>query len=86
MAKPRVYVETTIPSFYHDARTAPEIVARRNWMREWCATAADQYELVTSTAVVDELLEGPAEHHAAWLGLISDLIVLDVTPAISEIV
>jgi hypothetical protein len=29
MPGPRVYVETTIPSFYHETRTAPEIVARR---------------------------------------------------------
>jgi hypothetical protein len=30
MAKARVYVETTIPSFYHESRTAPDIVARRD--------------------------------------------------------
>ncbi len=29
MTKPRVYVETTIPSFYHEDRTDPGIVAHR---------------------------------------------------------
>jgi len=31
----RIYVETTIPSFYHEVRSEPEMVARRNWTREW---------------------------------------------------
>jgi predicted nucleic acid-binding protein len=26
----RVYIETTIPSFYHEVRTEPEMIARRN--------------------------------------------------------
>ncbi|MFV2068965.1 MAG: hypothetical protein ACC645_18520 [Pirellulales bacterium] len=43
MDKPRVYVETTIASFYHEIRTAPEIVARREWTRRWWATASDRY-------------------------------------------
>jgi hypothetical protein len=29
MVRPRVYVETTIPSFYHDVRSTPDIVVRR---------------------------------------------------------
>jgi len=33
MAKPRIYVETTIPSFYFEERPAPDIVARRDWTR-----------------------------------------------------
>jgi len=28
MTKPRVYIETTIPSFYHEVRTEPEMVLR----------------------------------------------------------
>jgi len=27
------YVETTIPSFYHEVRTEPEMVARKDWTR-----------------------------------------------------
>jgi len=25
------YIETTIPSFYHEVRVEPEMVARRDW-------------------------------------------------------
>ncbi len=48
MPGPRAYVETTIPSFYHEVRTAPDVVARREWTRRWWATAHERCELVTS--------------------------------------
>ncbi len=86
MATSRVYVETTIPSFYHEARTAPDIVARRDWTRRWWVGAAERHELVTSEAVLDELGDGPAEHNAAWLVLIADLPLLTIESAVVEIV
>jgi hypothetical protein len=30
--KPVVYVETSIPSFYHEVRTDADMVARRQWL------------------------------------------------------
>jgi predicted nucleic acid-binding protein len=86
MVKPRVYVETTTPSFYHEDRTAPAIAARREWTRQWWEGAADRYELVTSPAVLDELAGGPPEHSAKWLAIVRDLPLLSVEPAIAEIV
>ena len=86
MSLPRVYVETTIPSFYHETRTAPEIVARREWTRQWWSAAAARYELVTSPAVLDELGSGPSDRSGAWLALVADFPVLTVSPAIVEIV
>jgi predicted nucleic acid-binding protein len=86
MSLPRVYVETTIPSFYHETRIAPEIVARREWTRQWWSAAADRYELVTSPAVLDELGSGPSDRSGAWLALVAHLPVLTVAPAIVEIV
>jgi hypothetical protein len=53
--KPKVYVETSIPSFYHEVRTEPAMIARREWTREWWSNAIDQYLLITSIAVLDEL-------------------------------
>jgi hypothetical protein len=49
--KPKVYIETSIPSFYYEARTEPDMVARRDWTREWWSYASDNYVLVTSLAV-----------------------------------
>jgi predicted nucleic acid-binding protein len=86
MSKPRVYVETTVPSFYHETRNAPEITARREWTRQWWVAATNRYELVTSPAVLDELAAGPPEHSGRWLALVAGLPVLTVEPAIIEIV
>ena len=30
----KLYIETTIPSFYYNQRTEPEMVARCNWTRQ----------------------------------------------------
>ncbi len=86
MPGPRVYVETTIPSFYHETRTAPEIVARREWTRRWWAMALGRYDLVTSPAVLDELGAGDPARVAERLALINDLPLLAVEPAVAEIV
>jgi predicted nucleic acid-binding protein len=86
MLKPRVYIETTIPSFYHEVRAAPDIVARRDWTRRWWDGAMDRYELVTSPAVLDELAGGLPERGAMRLDLVRKLPLLPIEPAILEIV
>ncbi len=86
MDKTRTYVETTIPSFYFEARTTPEIIARRDWTRRWWDGAAQQHELVTSEAVLDELAEGPSEQSVDWIRLIQDLPLLTIDSAVVEIV
>ena len=43
----RVYIETTIPSFYHTLRTDPESVARMHWTRQWWVECGPQFELLT---------------------------------------
>src|SRR6476661_6886197 len=86
MGKARIYVETTIPSFYYEIRAAAEIVARREWTRQWWATAVDRDELVTSLAVLDELNGGPTERSADWLALVANLPILAIEAPIAEIV
>jgi predicted nucleic acid-binding protein len=86
MLNPWAYVETTIPSFYHEARTAPNVVARREWTRRWWADAGNRYELVTSPAVLDELSSGPADRRRDWLTLVDNLPLLPIDEAIPEIV
>ncbi len=86
MASPRVYVETTIPSFYHTTRSEASSVARRAWTRRWWAVAQDRYVLVTSEAVLDELRDGDYPSRKAALALVQDLILLEITPAVAEIV
>lgn len=85
MQKPRVYVETSIPSFYHELRTTPAIVARRDWTRQWWDDAPAKYELLTSPAVINELSAGIPERSELRLSLIRDLPLLPIEQAITEI-
>jgi predicted nucleic acid-binding protein len=80
-----VYVETTIPSLYHETRTSPASVARRDWTRQWWENAQELYELVTSPAVLDELAGGVAELGAMRFALVRNLPLLPIEPAITEI-
>lgn len=57
----RVYIETSIPSFYHTLRTDPESVARMHWTRLWWSTYANSAELFSSAAVIAELERGASE-------------------------
>jgi predicted nucleic acid-binding protein len=82
----RVYVETTIPSFYHTTRSSITARAQREWTRRWWAVARERYSLVTSEAVLDELHDGEYPSREAALALVQDLPWLEVTPAVAEIV
>ena len=86
MPQPVAYIATTIPSFYHDVRPSPDIVARRGWTRGSWAIAPGRYRLVTSEAVIRELEGGIQEHAEARLKLVAGLPLLPVDPAIAEIV
>lgn len=86
MTIPVVYIETTIPSFYHDVRTSPDIVVRRDWTRRWWSGASESYRLVTSEAVIEELEGGLQEHAESRLTLVADLPLLPIEPAIAVIV
>jgi predicted nucleic acid-binding protein len=82
----RVYIETTIPSFYHEVRTEPEMVARREWTREWWDDHRSNFELVTSEAVIEELESGTFPQKSDALSLIQNLPLLDVDEAVADIV
>jgi predicted nucleic acid-binding protein len=82
----RVYIETTIPSFYHEVRTEPEMFARRNWTRTWWDHRRHAYVLVTSEAVIDELQAGTFPNKDQALALLAAIRLVPVEPAIIEIV
>lgn len=82
----RIYVETTIPSFYCEVRTAPDMVARREWTRRWWDRARGVEELVTSAAVLDELERGRFPTRDECLELLRDLPIVAIEPPVTEIV
>ena len=83
----RIYIETTIASFYYEVRTEPEMVARRNWTRRWFdAARAGADELVTSLAVEAELEAGDFPGKADALALIADFPLVDLNESVAEAV
>jgi len=86
MPLPTVYIETSIPSFYYDAREAPEAVARRNWTKHWWDFKRHEYDLFTSEAVIEELERGDYPSKNDVLRLLEGVAVLRVEPPILGIV
>src|SRR3990172_4057572 len=82
----RVYIETSIPSFYYTLRTDPESVARMHWTRLWWSTHAESSELLSSAAVIAELERGAGEKTAARLALLSNVELLEISAEVREIV
>ena len=81
-----VYIETTIPSFYFEIRSEPEMVARKNWTREWWDEHRSTYIIVTSEAVLDELNKGDFSNKEEVLDLMNSLSLVPVVEDIIEIV
>ncbi len=83
----RIYLETTIISFYHNVRTEPEMVARQNWTRRWLdAELVGSDELVSSLAVQAELEAGEFPKQREMLELLGRFPLLDLNEAVAEAV
>lgn len=78
--KPRVYLETTIPS-YLAARPSRELVlaGQQAATREWWETQRDEYELYVSELVIEEVSRGDREISKARLALIEPMPMLQTT-------
>ncbi len=80
------YIETSIPSFYHEVRTEPKMVARREWTCQWWELTSVAGRVVTSVAVVNELQRGVFPGRDESLQLIDSLELLEINDAVLEIV
>lgn len=82
---PSVYIETTIPSFYHSTRKAIQALAWRAQTRTWWDRHSAKYDLCTSEAVIGELSNAPAERAAPRLRLLDGMRVLPPDPEVERI-
>jgi len=62
------------------------MVARRDWTRDWWDNHRQDYLLVTSEAVLDELTRGDYPNQEKALLLINDTRLLEIDDPITEIV
>jgi hypothetical protein len=84
--KTKVYIETSIPSFYYEDRQDAAATARREWTQQWWDNQRHHYQLVSSQAVWNELNEGNYPKQANCLAFIKTLPFLTLPPEISIIV
>jgi len=83
--KETVYIETSIFSFYYDERSSHSVIAMRDWTRQWWEEHSENYLLVTSTAVFDELKRGRKPHKHKAIELALSLPAIEPTSEIEEI-
>ncbi len=73
---PSVYIETTIPSFYHSTRRSLQALAWRAQTRTWWDRFRFRYGLCTSDAVIAELNNAPAPRAEPRLRMLDDVRTL----------
>ncbi len=81
----KIYIETTIPSFYYTSRTDTQSIARSEWTREWWEKYADKYKLTSSAAVIEELQQGIGKHTEDRLILLDKVTLLEINKEIIDI-
>jgi hypothetical protein len=86
LVKQSVYIETSIPSFFFEGRSEPEMVARKNWTREWWNGCRHRYDLKTSEAVVAELEEGNYDSKEPAINLLHGIARVEVPDEIADII
>ncbi|MFM9957025.1 MAG: type II toxin-antitoxin system VapC family toxin [Phycisphaerales bacterium] len=84
-ARSTVYIETTIPSYYHETRTTPWVRVWRAQTRRWWRYAGPQFELVTSEYVAAELKHAPEHKRAAAEQLVRGLPFLEINDRIEAL-
>jgi hypothetical protein len=84
--KDKVYVETSIPSFFYEDRTDIAATARREWTHRWWNTKSSDYDLITSVAVLNELEIGDYPKKEQCVELLNGLPLMTIEPDIVDIV
>lgn len=62
------------------------MVARRHWTRQWWGQCSGRYRLLTSEGVIAELQEGKYETQVEAIGLMQNVLRLDVVDDIANII
>ena len=81
-----VYIETTIPSFYHTLRRSPQAIAWHEQTKRWWDMHRHRYTLFTSAAVIQELADAPPERSAPRLAMLDGVPQLVIGPEVGRVV
>jgi predicted nucleic acid-binding protein len=84
--KSKIYIETTIPSFYFEERKSIEALSRKRWTKQWWKKDSMNYEIYSSLAVVEELNETPYPKRQKCIEFVNNFQFLEITREIINIV
>jgi len=84
--KTRVFIETTIPSFYFETRTDRRSQDWRDQTRLWWDRLSARYELVTSPLVLVEFRRSPSHKSAEAGRFFENVRLLDTPPEFDSVV
>ncbi len=82
----RVYVETTIPSFYYTKRTDTKSVAMMSWTKHWWDRYSGEFTLLSSIAVINELRRGSGDMVDDRIRLLGAVEMLPITDEVRRLV
>jgi predicted nucleic acid-binding protein len=82
----KIYVETSIPSFYFDTRKETEMVAMKRWTRKFWDEERHDYDLVTSPSTLIELNAAPSPKRELMLALMAEVEELAPHHQVFEII
>ena len=83
---PRVYVESSVIGAYFDERTDLVSVAQRHWSRIWWDEVREEYDIVISEAVTDELSHSNFSYSHDALALVVNIPRVTVADEVRDIV
>jgi hypothetical protein len=84
--KPRLYLETTIPSYLTSRSSRDLIIAGHQQLtKDWWETRRHNFDIYISQLVVDEVSAGNPEAAHARLKIIERFPLLDITPQVADL-
>jgi predicted nucleic acid-binding protein len=83
---PRVFIETTIPSYYFETRSDRRAQDWRDQTRLWWSRYRWQYELVTSELVVAEFMAAPRAKSRQGERFFAELLALPLPAEFHDVV
>ncbi len=82
--KDKVYIDSTIPSYYFDQRES--LKSFTEITRKWWSEMTDYYELYISDAILQELNSGNYPRKKEIIELISSIPLLPLNPDLEQVV
>jgi hypothetical protein len=82
---PTAYIETSIPSYYHETRHTPQATVWRRITRDWWDNHRHGYQLCTSRFVLLEIAQAPPRKAKAAASLVQDVPILEEPPGLETV-